>query len=49
MITRRWNAFTDWFNSREFSENAVLLGFATAIGVLTALGVITSDPSTATT
>lgn len=40
MITRRWNAFTDWFNSREFSENAVLLGFATAIGVLTALGVI---------
>ncbi len=40
MITRRWNAFTDWFNRREYSENAVLLGFAIAIGVLTALGVI---------
>ncbi len=40
MITQRWNAFTDWFNRREYSENAVLLGFATAIGVLTALGVI---------
>jgi CIC family chloride channel protein len=40
VIRRRWNAFTDWFNRREFSENAVLLGFASAIGVLTALGVI---------
>ena len=40
MITQRWNAFTDWFNRREYSENAVLLGFAIAIGVLTALGVI---------
>ena len=40
MITRRWNAFTDWFNRQEYSENAVLLGFAIAIGVLAALGVI---------
>jgi chloride channel protein, CIC family len=40
VIARRWTAFTDWFNRREYSENAVLLGFATAIGVLAALGVI---------
>jgi CIC family chloride channel protein len=37
---RRWNAFTNWFNRQEYSENAVLLGFAIAIGVLAALGVI---------
>lgn len=39
-IMQRWNAFTGWFNRQEYSENAVLLGFATAIGVLAALGVI---------
>jgi chloride channel protein, CIC family len=40
MASRPWDAFVAWFNSREFSENAVLLGFAVAIGLLTALGVV---------
>ncbi|MHB1861600.1 MAG: chloride channel protein [Gemmatimonadaceae bacterium] len=35
-----WDEFVGWFNAREFSENAVLLGFAVAIGVLAALGVV---------
>jgi chloride channel protein, CIC family len=35
-----WNRFIEWFNGRELSENAILLGFAVAIGVLSALGVI---------
>src|SRR3954469_9901648 len=26
-----WAAFVDWFNRRELSENAILLGFAVAI------------------
>ncbi len=34
-----WGAFTEWFNARTLSENAVLLSFAVAIGVLSALGV----------
>jgi CIC family chloride channel protein len=36
----RWARFVDWFNGRAFSENAILLGFAVAIGALSALGVI---------
>jgi CIC family chloride channel protein len=36
----RWGRFVEWFNGRELSENAILLGFAVAIGVLSALGVI---------
>ncbi len=35
-----WDEFVKWFNAREFSENAVLLGFAVAIGILAALGVV---------
>jgi chloride channel protein, CIC family len=35
-----WSRFVAWFNRRELSENAILLGFAVAIGVLSALGVI---------
>jgi CIC family chloride channel protein len=35
-----WAAFVTWFNRRGLSENAILLGFAVAIGVLTALGVV---------
>jgi chloride channel protein, CIC family len=35
-----WSRFIAWFNSRELSENAILLGFAVAIGILSALGVI---------
>lgn len=39
-VRARWNAFVDWFNRRALSENAILLGFAVAIGVLSALGVV---------
>jgi len=35
-----WQRFVAWFNGRELSENAILLGFAVVIGVLSALGVI---------
>jgi CIC family chloride channel protein len=35
-----WSAFVTWFNGQEFSENAILLSFAVAIGVLSALGVL---------
>jgi CIC family chloride channel protein len=35
-----WDAFVRWFAARRLSENAILLGFAVAIGVLTALGVV---------
>jgi chloride channel protein, CIC family len=35
-----WSRFVAWFNGLELSENAILLGFAVAIGVLSALGVI---------
>lgn len=35
-----WAAFVRWFNRRRLSENAILLGFAVAIGVLTAFGVV---------
>lgn len=38
-VARAWGSFTEWFNSRTLSENAVLLSFAVAIGVLSALGV----------
>ena len=38
-IGRAWARFTEWFNGRTLSENAVLLSFAVAIGVLAALGV----------
>ncbi len=37
---RAWGAFVDWFNQLELSENAILLGFAVAIGAATALGVV---------
>ncbi|HEX6748877.1 MAG TPA: chloride channel protein [Longimicrobium sp.] len=37
---RGWGAFVDWFNRRELSENAILLGFAVAIGLVGALGVV---------
>jgi CIC family chloride channel protein len=36
----RWRAFADWFNARELSENAILMGFALVIGVASALGVV---------
>lgn len=35
-----WGRFTAWFNSRELSENAVLIAFAVATGVVSALGVV---------
>lgn len=35
-----WDAFVDWFNALELSENAILLVFALAIGAAGALGVI---------
>ena len=35
-----WGDFVTRFNRQGLSENAILLGFAVAIGVLTALGVI---------
>lgn len=37
---RGWAAFVEWFNQRELSENAILLGFAVAIGLVGALGVV---------
>jgi CIC family chloride channel protein len=37
---RGWAAFVDWFNRRELSENAILLGFAVAIGLVGSLGVV---------
>jgi CIC family chloride channel protein len=39
-IAEAWVRFVRWFNRRGLSENAILLGFAVAIGVLTALGVV---------
>jgi CIC family chloride channel protein len=39
-VADAWAAFVTWFNRRGLSENAILLGFAVAIGVLTALGVV---------
>lgn len=35
-----WRDFTAWFNALELSENAILIGFALAIGVASALGVV---------
>jgi CIC family chloride channel protein len=35
-----WQRVVAWFNSKELSENAILLGFAIVIGVAGALGVI---------
>jgi len=35
-----WSAVVAWFNGLELSENAVLIGFAVAIGALGALGVV---------
>lgn len=35
-----WRDFTAWFNALELSENAILFGFALAIGVASALGVV---------
>ena len=35
-----WRDFTAWFNALELSENAILVGFALAIGVGSALGVV---------
>ncbi len=40
MISAAWARFVRWFNRRGLSENAILLGFAVAIGILTALGVV---------
>jgi len=37
---RGWAAFVEWFNRRELSENAILLGFAVAIGLVGSLGVV---------
>jgi chloride channel protein, CIC family len=37
---RGWASGVEWFNSLELSENAILLGFAVAIGVVGALGVV---------
>lgn len=37
---RSWSTFVDWFNGLELSENAILLGFAVAIGLVGSLGVV---------
>jgi len=37
---RLWDTFIDWFHDRDLSENAILLGFAVAIGAGGALGVV---------
>lgn len=39
-VAGAWAALVTRFNRQGLSENAILLGFAVAIGVLTALGVI---------
>jgi chloride channel protein, CIC family len=39
-VSRRWGEFVIWLNGRSLSENAILLGFAVAVGVLSALGVV---------
>lgn len=39
-VADAWGDFVTRFNRQGLSENAILLGFAVAIGVLTALGVI---------
>jgi CIC family chloride channel protein len=36
----RWQRVVEWFDARELSENAILLGFAVVIGVAGALGVV---------
>lgn len=35
-----WERFTRWFNELALSENAILLGFAVAVGMASALGVV---------
>ncbi|HEX6106074.1 MAG TPA: chloride channel protein, partial [Gemmatimonadales bacterium] len=35
-----WDRFADWFNRRGLSENAILLGFAVAIGLGSGLAVV---------
>ncbi|HET8649084.1 MAG TPA: chloride channel protein [Gemmatimonadales bacterium] len=35
-----WDAFADWFNRLDLSENTILLGFAVVIGSAAALGVV---------
>jgi CIC family chloride channel protein len=35
-----WDQFVDWFNQRDLSENAVLLGFAVLVGIGGAFGVV---------
>lgn len=39
-LARRWTAFVDWFNGLQLSENAILLGFAVAIGAIGGVGVL---------
>lgn len=36
----RWRRVIEWFETREFSENAILIGFAVVIGLAGALGVV---------
>ena len=35
-----WERFVEWFNAREPSEHAVLVGFSAVVGVLSAAGVV---------
>ncbi|HEX6965058.1 MAG TPA: chloride channel protein [Gemmatimonadaceae bacterium] len=35
-----WQRVVDWFNARELSENAILIGFAVVMGIGGALGVV---------
>lgn len=37
---RVWRRFVAWFHARELSENAILMGFAVAVGGASALGVV---------
>jgi CIC family chloride channel protein len=39
-VVRQWGQFTEWLNGRALSENAILLGFAVAVGILSAVGVV---------
>ena len=39
-LSRQWQNFVAWFHRLELSENAILMGFAVAVGGASALGVV---------
>ncbi|HEX7051473.1 MAG TPA: chloride channel protein [Longimicrobiales bacterium] len=40
LVATGWQALVDWFNGLALSENAILIGFAVAVGIVGALGVV---------